>query len=212
MFTLHMTLAARYLWGRKLRTVLTTLAPASQGYAERAVSESLQALAQKGRPPLDAGLVLTDTSRGEVLAMVGGRAADTHGFNRALQAQRPVGSLLKPFVYLLALAQPGRYSLASMVEDAPQDLVHVRLDDDLGLELIVRVEAEVGVRGAGVAVVAGVDAAAIGIERPPEGHPFNRVERGLARSFDVGRACHAPTLEHMFCSVKARLGRQRGRR
>ncbi|HET9222954.1 MAG TPA: FtsX-like permease family protein, partial [Roseiflexaceae bacterium] len=26
MFTLHMTLAARYLWGRKLRTVLTTLA------------------------------------------------------------------------------------------------------------------------------------------------------------------------------------------
>src|SRR4029079_19720271 len=26
MFTLHMTLAARYLWGRKLRTALTTLA------------------------------------------------------------------------------------------------------------------------------------------------------------------------------------------
>ena len=103
-------------------TVLTSLAPAAQGYAERAVEESLKALAQKGRPPLDAGLVLTDTARGEVLAMVGARAADTHGFNRALQAQRPVGSLLKPFVYLLALAQPGRYSLASMVEDAPLSL------------------------------------------------------------------------------------------
>jgi penicillin-binding protein 1B len=100
-------------------SVLTTLAPSAQGYAERAVSEQLDALAKKDRPALQAGLVLSDTSSGEVLAMVGARRADEHGFNRALQAQRPVGSLLKPFVYLLALAQPGRYSLASMVEDAP---------------------------------------------------------------------------------------------
>ena len=68
--------------------------------------------------------MLTDTQGGEVLAMVGARAADAHGFNRALTAQRPVGSLIKPFVYLLALAQPGRWSLASMVEDAP---LNVRL-------------------------------------------------------------------------------------
>jgi penicillin-binding protein 1B len=100
-------------------TVLTTLAPAAQGYAEQAVAEQLGALAQKGRPELQAGLVLTDTARGEVLAVVGARQADVHGFNRALEARRPVGSLLKPFVYLLALAQPGRYSLASMVQDAP---------------------------------------------------------------------------------------------
>ncbi len=103
-------------------SVLTTLAPAAQGYAERAVSEQLTALTQKGRPSLEAGLVLTDTVRGEVLAIVGARQADAHGFNRALQAQRPVGSLLKPFVYLLALAQPGRYSLASLIEDAPLTL------------------------------------------------------------------------------------------
>jgi penicillin-binding protein 1B len=100
-------------------TVLTTLAPAAQGYAERAVTEQLGKLVQKGRPELQAALVLTDTAHGEVLAMVGARQADVHGFNRALEARRPVGSLLKPFVYLLALAQPGRYSLASMVQDAP---------------------------------------------------------------------------------------------
>lgn len=41
------------------------------------------------------------------------------GFSRAVEAQRPVGSLLKPFVYLLALAQPGQYSLASWVDDSP---------------------------------------------------------------------------------------------
>jgi penicillin-binding protein 1B len=100
-------------------SVLTTLAPSAQGYAERAVREQLDALAKKDGPTLEAGLVLSDTRSGEVLAIVGAREADAHGFNRAIQARRPVGSLLKPFVYLLALAQPGRYSLASMVQDAP---------------------------------------------------------------------------------------------
>src|SRR3546814_14505635 len=46
-------------------------------------------------------------------------SSDLPGFNRALDAQRPVGSLLKPFVYMLALAQPGRYALASFIDDAP---------------------------------------------------------------------------------------------
>ncbi|MBB5208211.1 penicillin-binding protein 1B [Chiayiivirga flava] len=103
-------------------SVLTTLAPSVQGRSEHAVTAQLKALTQDKRPPLEAGLVVTDTGNGEVLAMVGGRDVAAHGFNRALQAQRPVGSLLKPFVYLLALAQPGRYSLASSVDDAPLTL------------------------------------------------------------------------------------------
>ncbi len=100
-------------------TVLTALSPSAQEAAERAVANQLQALEGKGRPPLQAGLVLSDTRSGEILAIVGARAADAHGFNRALDARRPVGSLLKPFVYLLALAQPGRYALATRVDDAP---------------------------------------------------------------------------------------------
>ena len=63
-----------------------------------------------------------DAATGEVLAVVGNRRADEPGFNRALEAQRPVGSLLKPFVYLLALAQPDRYSLASWVQDTPVEV------------------------------------------------------------------------------------------
>lgn len=100
-------------------TVLTTLSPSAQNAAERTVESQLQALGQKGRPALQAALVLTDTAQGEVLAIVGGRDSRDHGFNRALDAHRPVGSLLKPFVHLLALAQPGRYALATRVDDAP---------------------------------------------------------------------------------------------
>ena len=64
-------------------------------------------------------MILTDVHDGEVRAVVGSRAFVEHGFNRAVEAQRPVGSLLKPFVYLLALAQPGKWSLASWVDDSP---------------------------------------------------------------------------------------------
>lgn len=103
--------------------VVTTLSPSAQLRAEQAVTGTLDKVQRKEGPALQAGLVLTDTQNGEVLAMVGNRDTDQPGFNRALEAQRPVGSLLKPMVYLLALAQPDRWSLATPVDDTPVDLV-----------------------------------------------------------------------------------------
>ncbi|MET0549260.1 MAG: penicillin-binding protein 1B, partial [Xanthomonas sp.] len=101
-------------------SVLTGMSPSAQAYAEGAVTRTITSLeTNKKRPPLQAGLVLTDTHNGEVLAVVGSRDVAQPGFNRAIEAQRQVGSLLKPFVYLLALAQPNRYSLASWVDDTP---------------------------------------------------------------------------------------------
>ena len=99
--------------------VLTTMAPSAQLLSERAVSNTLAEVQRKDGPALQSGLVVTDTRTGEVRAVVGNRAVDRPGFNRALEAQRPVGSLLKPMVYLLALAQPGRWSLATPVDDSP---------------------------------------------------------------------------------------------
>src|SRR5690606_26032681 len=106
-------------------SVMTGMSPAAQAYAEGAVSNALKALDSDKRPPLQAGLVVTDVHDGSVLAVVGSREFARHGFNRAIEAERPVGSVIKPFVYLLALAQPSHWSLASWVEDTP---VAVTLD------------------------------------------------------------------------------------
>lgn len=100
-------------------TVLTGMSPSAQAYAEGAVTRTIKSLQTGKRPSLQAGLVLTDVHDGDVLAVVGSRDVSQPGFNRAIEAQRPVGSLLKPFVYLLALAQPDSYSLASWVDDSP---------------------------------------------------------------------------------------------
>jgi penicillin-binding protein 1B len=63
-------------------------------------------------------VVITSPGNGEVLALVGDRNPQYTGFNRALDARRPVGSLLKPFVFLAAL-ESQRYSLATQVDDGP---------------------------------------------------------------------------------------------
>ncbi|KGM56626.1 penicillin-binding protein [Lysobacter arseniciresistens ZS79] len=100
-------------------SVMSGMSPSAQAYAEGAVTSTLESLASKNRPDLQAGLVLTDVHNGDVLAVVGSGSPSRPGFNRAIDALRPVGSLLKPFVYLLALAQPDRWSLASWVDDSP---------------------------------------------------------------------------------------------
>jgi penicillin-binding protein 1B len=100
-------------------SVMSGMAPSAQANAEGAVARTLKSLTHRTRPTLEAGVVVTDVHNGEVVAVVGAREFSEHGFNRAVEAQRPVGSLLKPFVYLLALAQPERFSLASWVDDSP---------------------------------------------------------------------------------------------
>src|SRR5215212_297655 len=57
--------------------------------------------------------------------------------------------------------------------------------------------------GAGVAVVAAVDAAAIGIERPAKRHPRHSVQGRLTGRLAVLGACHTHRIEHAFYGVNA---------
>jgi penicillin-binding protein 1B len=70
---------------------------------------------------LEGAVIVTEPNSGDVIAVVGGREVGTGGFNRALDARRPIGSLVKPAVYLTAL-ESGRYTAASVIEDAPFEL------------------------------------------------------------------------------------------
>src|SRR6185437_3182006 len=89
--------------------------------AKDALDDTLESMGKRGRS-LEGAVVITDTDNGSVLAMVGGRRSDLHGFNRAMDAERPIGSAIKPFYYLMALAQPARWNLASPLDDTPISL------------------------------------------------------------------------------------------
>ena len=106
--------------------VFTTLNPRLQDSAADALDTTIESLERGRNLPagkLEGAVVVTRAQTGDVLALVGGRG-NRHGFNRALSARRPVGSLIKPAVYLTAL-QLQRYHLATIVEDKP---VSVELD------------------------------------------------------------------------------------
>lgn len=68
---------------------------------------------------LETAAVLVDINNGEVLAIVGGRNSRGGEFNRSLDARRPIGSLIKPFVYVAALSEPSRYNLLTRLDDSP---------------------------------------------------------------------------------------------
>jgi penicillin-binding protein 1B len=102
--------------------IFTTLDPRVQGVAERVLARKLAQFDQSkrfGDPGLEGAIVVSDSQAGEVQALVGGRDVRYRGFNRALDAARPVGSLLKPAIYLTALAEPSRYTLVTPIDDGP---------------------------------------------------------------------------------------------
>ena len=102
--------------------IFTTLDPRAQEALETRIVEELPQLESRRQLPrgsLEAAGVVTAVEGGEVMALVGGRDVRFAGFNRALNAKRPIGSLSKPFVYLAALAQPDRFNLMSVLQDEP---------------------------------------------------------------------------------------------
>ncbi len=103
--------------------VFTTLSPRTQDAVEQALEDTLTRLEeQRLLPPgeLQGAVVIADTQTGEIQAISGGRAAGVDGFNRAINAKRTIGSLIKPVVFLAALERG--YHLASTVQDAPVTL------------------------------------------------------------------------------------------
>ncbi|MEM1080170.1 MAG: penicillin-binding protein 1B [Pseudomonadota bacterium] len=101
--------------------IFTTLSPSGQHHAEQALFDGL-AEQDDGSRQLQGAIVLTEPDTGEIRALVGDRQFRRPGFNRALDARRQIGSVVKPFVYLLALADSRQFNLVTPVLDAPLSL------------------------------------------------------------------------------------------
>jgi len=103
--------------------IFTTLDPRTQEAAESALTTRLAQIDKKGAKDgalLEGAVVVTDSQNGEVQAIVGGRDPSYPGFNRAIDSQRSIGSLMKPAVYLAALSDPKhRYTLITPLDDSP---------------------------------------------------------------------------------------------
>ena len=106
--------------------IISTLDPIAQLAADKAVDRKLGELRRSGSKTKDlqGALVSANPETGELVSVVGSGSEFT-GFNRAVDAKRQVGSLLKPIIYMTAL-ESGRYNLASSVDDSP---ITVNLND-----------------------------------------------------------------------------------
>ena len=102
--------------------IFTSLEPIAQRRAESVLAEQLEVFERKPavrKGTLQGAVALVRPASGEVAGLVGDRVPRAAGFNRALKALRPIGSLVKPAVYLAALDGDLDFHLMSPLLDAP---------------------------------------------------------------------------------------------
>lgn len=108
--------------------VYTTLDVRFQKIAKESVKEGIEHLEtrfpklKEHKDPLQAFLIASNPKTGEVKALIGGRSFATSPYNRAFEASRQIGSIMKPFVYLTAFAEDPdseKYTPMTPLENIP---------------------------------------------------------------------------------------------
>ena len=107
--------AERDLTSEGLR-IFTNMDPIIQRQAQTSLTRIVNDIDDE---KLQGAMVVTSAQTGDLLAVVGDKTPGYVGFNRAVDAHRPVGSLLKPAIYLTALQRPSQYTLTTPVKDMP---------------------------------------------------------------------------------------------
>ncbi len=99
--------------------IFTTLDPLAQTRIQSSFKSTVDGLTKanpKRLKDLQGAVLVTNPENGELVAALGS-TQDFTGFNRAIDAKRQVGSLLKPIIYLSAI-ESNRYTLASPIPDS----------------------------------------------------------------------------------------------
>ena len=103
--------------------IFTTLDPQVQNAAQSAFEGHIRQLRQlkaKRVANVQGAMLVSNPENGELLAVIGGSGEFT-GYNRALDARRQIGSLVKPAVYLTAL-DSGQFTVVTPLDDGPVSL------------------------------------------------------------------------------------------
>ena len=117
---LHYRLGAKDISSLSGTRIFSTLDPYQQKAAEEAVIQRVASLRnQTHNNQLESAMVISDYRNGEIRAMIGGFQTQYAGYNRAIQARRQIGSLVKPAIYLSALTEPNRFALNSWLNNQP---------------------------------------------------------------------------------------------
>lgn len=110
--------------------IFSTLDPRVQNAADQAFNSTVNSMVNRNKRRLEGlqgAMVVANPQNGELLAVVGGSGVFT-GYNRALDARRQIGSLVKPAVFLTAL-QSERYSITSPLDDSPVSITGMGMTD-----------------------------------------------------------------------------------
>lgn len=100
--------------------IFTTLDPVMQRYTEEKVKVTLDRIERaKGieEESLQTAVIITSSETGDILTLVGGRYPEVAGFNRAIDAKRQIGSVIKPFIVLAALEKTDKFNLSTLISD-----------------------------------------------------------------------------------------------
>jgi penicillin-binding protein 1B len=104
----------------------TNIDPVLQESLENSIRETKQQLIKKYGTKLndlEGSAIAVDVTNGEIKSVVGSTSPSSFGFNRSINAIRPIGSLVKPLIYLTALDKYNEYNLTTILDDSKLSLM-----------------------------------------------------------------------------------------
>lgn len=102
--------------------IQTTINRKMQEAAQKAFTTEIIKLRKELGDDIDGGMIVLDRKTGEIKALVGGYDFTTSKFNRAMQARRQIGSILKPLIYASAIENG--MTFADTAIDEPTEWLH----------------------------------------------------------------------------------------
>ena len=102
-------------------SIETNIDPVLQESLENSIRNTREQLVKKygnRLSELEGAAIAVDVTSGEIKSVVGSTNPSSYGFNRSINAIRPIGSLVKPLIYLTALDRYDEYNLTTILDDS----------------------------------------------------------------------------------------------